>query len=382
MNKQRLGLLIGSVFGAVALHFSTWITKTSFAAGEATEKVIGLHESGMGRQAHLLLLVIGLVALLAPGENKGMLTNSLSDPLSRLGKVTAATLGVALFATCYLSKQINADDPAALLSSYVMEAEGEIGVAEADLKEASEALAAGRSAAEANIAAATAVVPAEGTETEEAELAVVEAKSALTAMETAVSDAELGIEETKAMAEEMRAMTPAQMFDGESYKAAGAGHLIGMLFALLMLLSLIWEWRGTVDFTTEKRWMVGGLGLLASASVLAACQTATVGPMEIGVKALEHPEGKAVQILGLLIAAGVMLVRRKKDFGWIDGLLFTGLLGAMLAASLLHTTDIVLQGTQIPASQLLALVLPAMAIASLWPIAACCKPSTDESEDA
>jgi hypothetical protein len=104
--------------------------------------------------------------------------------------------------------------------------------------------------------------------------------------------------------------------------------------------------------------------------------------MEIGVKALEHPEGKAVQILGLLIAAGVMLVRRKKDFGWIDGLLFTGLLGAMLAASLLHTTDIVLQGTQIPASQLLALVLPAMAIASLWPIAACCKPSTDESEDA
>lgn len=381
MNKQRLGLLIGSVFGAVALHFSSWINKTSFAAGEATEKVIGLHESGMGRQAHLILLVIGLVALLAPGESKGMLTNRLSDPLSRLGKVTAATLGVALFATCYLSKQINADDPAALLSSYVMEAEGEIGVAEADLKEASEALAAGRSAAEARIAAAVAYVPEDSTSPEEAAQAVVDAKAVLTAMETAVSDAELGIEETKAMADEMRAMTPAQMFDGESYKAAGTGHLIGMFFALLMLLSLICEWRSTVDFTTEKRWMVGGLGLLASASVMAACQTATVGPMEIGVKALEHPEGKAVQLIGLLVAVGVMLVRRKKDFGWIDGLLFTGLLGAMLAASLLHTTDIILQGTQIPASQMLALVLPAMAIASLWPIAGCCK-DEDDSEAA
>jgi hypothetical protein len=376
MNKQRLGLVVTAFFGAMALHFTTWITKTTYAAGEATDKLVGIHETGLGRQAHLILLAIGLVAILAPGEKEGLLTNRLSDKLGRLGKLTAAGLGIALLATCYLSKQINADDPAALLSSYVQETEGEIGVAQNDLDAAKAASTAGKAGAEAAVAKEQALVDAmtEEARTEEgADAGLLEAQEALTTLTSAVSDAELGVEEIKIAADELRAMTPAQMFDGESYKAAGLGHWLGLLFGLMALFTVTFGCTGELRFATEKRWTVASLGLLSSAAVLAACQTATVGPMEIGVKALEHPEGKAIQMLGLLVAVGVLLIRRNKAFGWIDGLLFTGLLCAMIAAGLLHTTDIVLQGTQVPASQMLSLVLPAMALVSLWPIGACCK---------
>jgi hypothetical protein len=390
MHKQRLALLILSFLGAVGLHMSTWITKTAYAAGEATERIIGPHETGLGRQAHLILLAIGLVAILAPGVKDGRLTNGLSDSLSRIGRLTAAGLAIALLATCYLSKQINADDPEALLTSYVIEAEGEIGVAEKDLEDANAALAAGKAEAEAAVTAAKAKKDAHFDpsfsneewgeavatgETLNEDLAA--AQAALDALTTAVSDAELGIEETKARAEHVRASTPVQMFDGQSFKSAGMGHLLGMLFGLLGLVALVCSGSGTVGSATEKRWAVASLALLASASVLCACQTATVGPLEVGVRAWEHPEGKAVLVGGLVIFFGVLSLRRDKAFGWIDGLLFTGLLGALLGASLIHLVDVVLTGTQPTASQLLALALPAMALVSLWPIAACCPPKED-----
>jgi hypothetical protein len=383
MNKQRLGLVLTAFLGAMALHFTTWITKTSFAAGESSEKLIGIHESGLGRQAHLILLAIGLVAILAPGAKDGLLTNRLSDSLGRLGRLTVAALGIGLLATCYLSMQVNADNPAALLSSYVMEAEGEIGVAQDDLKAAKSALGAGKAEAEAAVATAQAKVDAmnaAGSAEAGGDAGLAEAQATLSALNSAVSDAELGVEETKAMADEMRAMTPAQMFEGEHYKAAGFGHLLGILFGLSSLLILVCSRSGALHFATEKRWVVASLSLLASAAVLAACQTATVGPMEIGVKALEHPEGKAIQGLGLAVAFGVLVIRRDKSFGWVDGLLFTGLLGAMVGAGMLHTTDIVLQGTQVPASQMLSLVLPVMALVSLWPIGACCNKAAGSDE--
>jgi len=392
MHKQRLALLILAFLGAKVLEMTTWITKTTYAAGEAAEKTIGAHETGLGRQAHLILLAIGLVAVLAPGVRDGQLTNRLSDGLSRLGRLTAAGLGIALLATCYLSNQINADDPDALLSSYVMETEGEIGVAELDLEAANKALAAGKADAEAAVAEAQAKVDTFAgldarfiEETEDGDgynsfaTDLAAAQAALDALTTAVSDAELGVEETKAMAEEMRAMTPAQMFDGESYKAAGTGHLMGMLFALLALCALVFSRDGAVGTAIEKRWEVASLALLASASVLCACQTATVGPLEVGVPALEHPEGKAVFFGGLVVAVGALSIRRNKDIGWIDGLLFTGLLGAIMGASLFHLVDIVLQGTQPPTSQLLALALPAMALVALWPIGNCCEPKEESA---
>jgi hypothetical protein len=180
----------------------------------------------------------------------------------------------------------------------------------------------------------------------------------------------------------MRAYTPETYpdFDGKSFNAAGLGHWLGLLFGLMTFCTLVCGGKGELNFATEKRWTVASLGLLSSAAVLAACQTATVGPMQIGVSALEHPEGKAIQILGLLVAVGVFCVGRNKAFGWIDGLAITGMLCAMIGAGLLHTTDIVLQGTQIPASQLLSLALPAMALVSLWPIEACCKSDEEQAE--
>jgi hypothetical protein len=257
-------------------------------------------------------------------------------------------------------------------------------VAQNDLDAAKAASTAGKAGAEAAVAKEQALVDAmtEEARTEEgADAGLLEAQEALTTLTSAVSDAELGVEEIKIAADELRAMTPAQMFDGESYKAAGLGHWLGLLFGLMALFTVTFGCTSELRFATEKRWTVASLGLLSSAAVLAACQTATVGPMEIGVKALEHPEGKAIQMLGLLVAVGVLLIRRNKAFGWIDGLAITGLLCAMIGAGLLHTTDIVLQGTQVPASQMLSLVLPAMALVSLWPIGPCSKSTCSEEQE-
>lgn len=130
MHSHRLGLLLTALFGAIALKMTSWVCKTTYVAGEAQWKAIEAPELILGRQAHLILLGIGLLAVFAPGVQDGRLTNRLSDGLSRIGKMLAAGLAVALIGTCFLSKQIHADNPDALLSSYVMEAEGEIDAAQ------------------------------------------------------------------------------------------------------------------------------------------------------------------------------------------------------------------------------------------------------------
>ena len=130
MHSHRLVLLLTAAIGAAVLKLTSWVCKTTYSGGEAQWKSIEAPEFILGRQAHLILLAIGLLALLAPGVRDGRLTNRLSDGLSRLGKMLAAGLAVALIGTCFLSKQIHADDPEALLSSYVFEAEGEIDAAQ------------------------------------------------------------------------------------------------------------------------------------------------------------------------------------------------------------------------------------------------------------
>ena len=51
MHKQRLALLILSFLGAKVLGMTTWITKTTYAAGEAAEETRCRHDGksrGMG----------------------------------------------------------------------------------------------------------------------------------------------------------------------------------------------------------------------------------------------------------------------------------------------------------------------------------------------
>ena len=140
MHSHRLVLLLTATLGAAVLKLTSWVCKTTYSGGEAQWKSIEAPEFILGRQAHLILLAIGLLALLAPGVRDGRLTNRLSDGLSRLGKMLAAGLAVALIGTCFLSKQIHADDPDALLSSYVSEAEGEIDAAKRTVENAQASL--------------------------------------------------------------------------------------------------------------------------------------------------------------------------------------------------------------------------------------------------
>ena len=439
MHSQRLGLLIIAFFGAVALKISAWVCKTSYLAGEIEQKAIAAPELILGRQAHLILLGLGLVALLAPGTKDGVLTNRLSDELSRLGKMLAAGLAVGLIGTCLLSKQIHADDPGALLSSYVMEAEGEVEAAKREVdnarasKEAlEEALASGQpesvlqgkvEAAQPELDRIMEQMDLVAEDDEAGQLALMEAydsaygkqaiyenalnalNSARDAVETSaeepagdditegveptatntadaieaaakeaiavyVSEAEAMVDVANASAEEMRAVTPETFpeFEGKSYLAAGLAHWVGILLGLATLLGLALLPARKTGGCTEQRWAVGSLALLTAIAGTGASQTAVVGPMLIGVPAMEHFAGTAAVGIGLFVFLAVLLIRKSSPFGWIDGLALTGLLGAAALVNLLLVVDNVLANTQVPLSQMLVICLPMTAIVLMWPL--------------
>ena len=119
---------------------------------------------------------------------------------------------------------------------------------------------------------------------------------------------------------------------------------------------------------TEQRWSVASLALLTSIAATGASQVAQVGPMLIGVPATANPFGKVALALGAVVFLAVLLVHRDKAFGWVDGLAFTGMLGAIALFNLLQVVDNSLANTEMPLSQGLIIALPMMAIVLMWPL--------------
>lgn len=460
MHSHRIILLLTAVFGAAVLKLTTWVCKTTYSGGEAQWKAIEAPEFILGRQAHLILLALGLLALLAPGVRDGRLTNRLSDGLSRLGKMLAAGLAVALIGTCFLSKQIHADDPEALLSSYVFEAEGEIDAAKRSVDNAQASLDALRRLAEENaslegeaklakikaalqadiessqpeldrimaemenlaeddeagglalmeaydqaagkaaifenalLALDTPVeVPAAPDQPEPAEglnpadqasgpTAALQLSAAQGALEQARAAADEGVATAEAAAEAMRGFTPETFpdFEGQSYLSAGLSHLVGIVLGVVLLLSLALAPCRVFSGATEQRWSVASLALLTSIAATGASQVAQVGPMLIGVPATTNPFGKVALALGIVVFLAVLTVRRDRHFGWIDGLVFTGMLGATALFNLLQVVDNSLANTEMPLSQAMIICFPMMAIVLMWPLGK--KPNDTESSAA
>ena len=194
--------------------------------------------------------------------------------------------------------------------------------------------------------------------------------AAQAAIDALIEDAQAGVEAASAAAEEMRSFTPATFpeFDGKSYLKAGLSHWVGILLGLTTLLGLALLPARNFGGRTEQRWTVAGLALMTCVAGTGASQIAEVGPMLIGVPAMGSLFGMLAVGVGFVVFLAVLFLKKDAPFGWMDGLVLTGLLGAVALMNLLHVVDNVLAKTQVPMSQMLVICLPMIAIVLMWPL--------------
>ena len=107
---------------------------------------------------------------------------------------------------------------------------------------------------------------------------------------------------------------------------------------------------------------------MTSVAGTGASQLAEIGPMLLGVPAMGNLFGMLAVGVGLVVFLAVVFLKKEAPFGWIDGLILTGLLGAVALMNLLHVVDNVLAKTQVPMSQVLVICLPMIAIVLMWPL--------------
>ena len=157
--------------------------------------------------------------------------------------------------------------------------------------------------------------------------------------------------------------------DDKAEVQSSIGHYLALFAGLLAIAASQVLKKGSVSIATSQRWEVGAFGLILAMTMLGASYTTTIESIgTIGFPTLKTPEEMVALAGGLFLFVGVLVVRRNSEFGWLDGLFFTGVICAVLGNNLFRGVDIVVAKTDLPLSQMLALVLPAMALVALWPI--------------